>query len=251
MRVGRVRGALGAAAQGPGPVVVVAVVGRGSPPPPGVLVLGVVVVSTALAVAAPHPHVTADPHAASLLGDDAAERGALGQAGELLGAVDDELLRLDLHAEVERASGGRGHARDGRLALGVLVLVLVLLGLLVQVEGQLVAALVPDRQVRKEEVAGLERAVQVRHARDGHPREHGRRVGRGRRAAGVGHDAGVLEGGEEEEVGIVDKGDVLVLSLLPGLALVDAQLHDGRRVHGASVGGCCKPSVPWFRRGEM
>ena len=51
----------------------------------------------------------------------------------------------------------------------------------------------------------------------------------------MGHDTGVLQRGEEEEVGVVEESDVLVLCSLPCLSLIDAKLHNRWRVDGASV----------------
>ncbi len=146
LRVGRIGCALQAAARRPGSVVVGPYLGRSGPPPAGVLVLAIVVIPIALAIPTPHTHITADPNAAALFRHHAAELRALGQTGKLLGAVDDELLRLDLHAEVKRATRGGVQAGNGRLhlTLAFRVLVLVVLGLLVEIKGKLVAAFVPN-----------------------------------------------------------------------------------------------------------
>ncbi len=93
-----------------------------------------------------------------------------------------------------------------------------------------------DREIGEEEVASFLGAVQVGHAGHGHAGQHGRGVDGGRLHAAVGHDASVLEGGVQEEVGIVEEGDVLLLRLVEALAFEDAKLHDGRRVHRATVG---------------
>lgn len=48
--------------------------------------------ATMLSITAPHAHIPADTDPAALLGDGAAEGGALCQAGELLRAVDCEVI---------------------------------------------------------------------------------------------------------------------------------------------------------------
>lgn len=219
------RAAVGAATHGPAAVVLGRGFGSLRPMPPRAVAFTSV---TGLAVALPHTDVAPYSDARALLGHGAAERRARGQAGELLGAVDGEVGRLELHAPVER----------GALGLAVVrVLVGVLLGLLVQIEGKLVAALVADRQIGEQKVAGLLRPVEVGHARDGHAGQDGRCARLGRLAAGVGDDAGVLERGEEEEVGVVGEGDVT--GLVAPRTLKDAKLDDGRRVDRTAIRGSC------------
>jgi len=113
------------------------------------------------------------------------------------------------------------------------VAVLVLLGLFKEVELQTVAALVANRQIGKKEIASLLRPVKIRHTRDGHSCQHWRRVGSGRLHTSMGNDAGVFQSGVEEEIGIVEKGDVLGVFL--ARAFKDTQLNDGWRVDGSAI----------------
>lgn len=61
----------------------------------------------------------------------------------------------------------------------------------------------------------------------------------------MGENAGMLKGDIEEEVGIVDEGDVLLASLLPSLTLIDAQLNNRRRVDGTAIGRGCIMLAFW------
>lgn len=118
------------------------------------------------------------------------------------------------------------------------IFVLVLLGLFVQVECQFIATLVANRQIGKQEVAGQLGSVKISHAGDRHASQHRRCVGRRSLQTTLGHDTSVLERGIEEKVGVILKSDIPLLGHLKRFTLKDAQLHDRRRVHGATVGGC-------------
>jgi len=245
MRFGRIRSALLTAAHGPRAFMILSTCSLRRGRPPVIPVLAILVIAVrALVVAATHAHITTDANAAALLSNHTAELGALGQAGELLRAVDNELGRLDFHAPIERLDGGRMvHVADGRedevRIARILVLVFLFLCLFVEVKAQPVAALVPDGKVRKQEVARLDGTVQIGHARYRHAGEDGNIGRRSRGATRVSHQASVFKGGIEEEVGIVVEGDILLLSLLPCCALEDAQLHDRRRINGATISRRC------------
>ena len=116
------------------------------------LLLVVVKVVRSFIAAAPHPDVTANPHPAALLRNDAAQRGAHGEPGELLCAINAELVRENGQSEVERGLGrgrlGRNTARVGGGYLarrGSLTHILAIFGLLIQMEIQVVVTLVPHR----------------------------------------------------------------------------------------------------------
>jgi hypothetical protein len=100
------------------------------------IVLSSAAVVVLLGFPLPHADVTANSDTATLVSDHLAERRALHQAWELLGAKNDEWLGLDLHSPVD----SRRH-----IAVGwVEVEILFLLGRLKQAERQLVQALVAD-----------------------------------------------------------------------------------------------------------
>jgi hypothetical protein len=61
----------------------------------------------------------------------------------------------------------------------------------------------------------------------------------------MGENASMLKGDIEEEVGIVDEGDVLLASLFPSLTLIDAQLNNRRRVDGTAIGRGCIMLAFW------
>ena len=185
-----------------------------------------------------HAHVAPDADATALLGDDAAERGALGQAWKLLRAEDGEGLGLDLEAPVDKGLGRvrPGHAGSGAGGASLLrrfgVGVLGVLGLLVEVEAESILALVADRQIREEEVSGRHRSVEVGHAGHEHAGQDGEGLGRLGHAA-VGDGPGGLERREEKEVGLVGEGDVLHGAIV---TFEDAQRDDGRRIDRSAVG---------------
>jgi len=200
-----------------------------------IFLLAILIVVTAtvpLSIATPHPHITPNTNATSLFGDGTAEGRALGQSGELLGAIDDEIMGLNMHSEVEgswRAVLGAGWVFG--------VFVLVLFGLFVQVERQFITTLVANRQIREQEVASQLGSVKISHAGDRHASQHRRCVGRRGLESALGHDTGMLERGIEEEVGVMLESDIPLLGDFIGFTLKDAQLHDRRRVHRATVGG--------------
>ena len=96
-----------------------------------------------------------------------------------------------------------------------------------QGEAKAVLALVADRKIRKDEIAGGRWAIKVGHASNWSTRQDWR-AGDGGRTATRGERTGILETGVQEEVGVVGKGDVLVV-------LVDAQLDNRRRIHRTTV----------------
>ena len=102
-------------------------------------------------------------------------------------------------------NAGTGEA--GGLGGGFDVEIVGLLGLLVEVEAQQIFTLVTDGQVGEEKVAGRHGTVEVGHPGDEHTRQH-REGGRGLRHPALSDGTSRLEGGEEEEVGLVGEGDV-------------------------------------------
>ena len=186
-----------------------------------------------------HADITPDPNTTSLAGHFLRQMSTLAEAWELLRAVDGERLGLDVQTEMHKLLGRAGlHGVTGGVRPGwgpVLVLVLVVFYLFVQVEVQPVVALVADRQVGENEVAGRRRTAQIRNACHGGTRQYG--DGWLSLDTAVGHRTGELESREEEEIGIVAEGDVLVQAV--GIRLVDADLDDGWWVDWSTVRRSC------------
>lgn len=210
-------------AVGVGSAEAVAAIGSG-------VVFVVVEIFVGLILTTAHADVTANANAAALLGDDSAQVGALGETRELLRAVHDERLRLDLQTE-GHVSIWCHQAVPGIVRHWLHVSILFFFELLVQVEAEPVLSLVAHREIGEDEVACRHGAVKVGHT--GH-----RRAGEDRERCGHvvptnGSDgAGGFEGGVQKEVGIVGEGDIVL-----GLGIEDLQLDDGWRVDGAPVGG--------------
>lgn len=113
--------------------------------------------------------------------------------------------------------------------VGVLwVKVLDFAQVLQQGKAETVLALVADGEVREDEVAGGGGAVQVSHASDRGAGED-RGAGDGWGGAAGSEGTGIFKTCVQEEVGVVGKGDVLVV-------LEDAQLDNGRRIYRTTVG---------------
>jgi len=187
-----------------------------------IFLVELIVVLAALVLAAAHAHITADADTAALLGNHAAEGSALGETRELLGREDGEGRRLDF-----------GTVGDEVVAVeddvGILwVQILDLAQVLEQGKAEAVFALVTDRQVREDEVAGGSRTVEVGHACH-RSASQDRKAGRRGRGTAWGDSAGILKTGVKEEVGVVAERDFLVI-------LEDAQLDNRRWVDGATVG---------------
>jgi hypothetical protein len=204
----------------------------------GILLLAIVVLGALLwAIPTTHTYIASDTHTAALLRNSTAEGRALGQAWELLGAKDGEVERLDFHPEVKGTASGVGKARGDDVGIrGIGIFVLILLCLLVEVECQPVTAFVAHRQVREEEVASLIGPVKVSHARDRHTRQNRRLVGSGRLDAAMGHDPSMFKRRKQEEIGIVQERDVLLLGFLPRIALEDPELDHGRWINRTTIG---------------
>lgn len=108
----------------------------------------------------PHPHITADSHAAPLIGDFLAQSRAFHQTGELLCTEHVERVRLDFHAPIH--SGGQ-------VALGrIEIKVYLLLGRLEKAEREAILAFVADGKIGEDEVTGCGWAIEVGHARSWH-----------------------------------------------------------------------------------
>lgn len=193
-----------------------------------------IVVIGGLALASPHAHIATDAHAAALLRHGPAQARALCQSGELLRAEDSEGVRLDLESPIKGIRWLVGRLLHHWAGIGgrFSILVLVLLGLLIQVEAQTVLSFMADRQVGEDEVACLGWAVEICHSRHGHSSEDGDLLC-GLLHTAVDDGARRLEGSEDEEVGIVLEGDVVLHVIC--VNLVDAKLDHGRRVNRSSV----------------
>lgn len=222
--------------------------GTGTSPSVLLLVIKLLKVVAGLVVPPAHANVTTDANAASLLSDDTAQNGALGEPRELLGAEDGEWFRLDLEAPIDKGGGcvrtGNLHAVLGRARVVGVRLGVGVLELLVQVEAQAILALVPDREVREEEVASRHGAIEVGHARDEHACQD-RKCRWVLRHATVRDGASGLQRRKEEEVGIVGEGDVV-----HGLALEDAKLDNRGWIDRAPVGRRCKSQSDDAARAE-
>lgn len=180
-----------------------------------------------LVLATPHTNIASNADAATLLGDHATQSSALRQSRELLRGEDYEGGRLDLQTVGDVSV-------DAALVVGIRrtilrVHVLLVLQLLVQSEAQAVLSLVTDGQIREDEVTSRAWAVQIGHTSDGGAGEDGEAGRGGRSAAAGGNGSGILQGGEQEEVGVVAEGDVL-------LTLEDLELDNRRRVDRTAVG---------------
>lgn len=173
-----------------------------------------------------------------MLSNGSAERSALLQSGELLCTPNAKGAGLDLHAEIERRVGRVWSIGGILLALWrwLCIQILVLLGLFIQIESEFILAFMTNGQVGEDEVARFCWAVQVGHARDRHSRQDGRRLSHGREIAALSHGTRQLERCEQEEVGLITKGDIFSILAL-ALTFVDAQLDDGWWIDRSSVGG--------------
>jgi len=94
---------------------------------------------------------------------------------------------------------------------------------------------VANREIRKEEVTGLGRTVEIGHAGDEHASQNRRSRGGGGLDATLGNGPCMLKGSEKEEVRIVIEGDIL--GLLNGRALENAELDNRWRVNRTAIGG--------------
>lgn len=184
-----------------------------------------------LVVASPHANVTSDANPAALLGDYAAERCALRETREFLGAVYHEWAGFDFQAVDDMRVPRR---RRARRVVG-LVVVFGVLQFFVQAEAKPVLALVSNREIRENEVPGGRRPVQIHHPGHGRAGEDDEPIRLLLRHPAMGHRPGLFQRGEEEIVGVHVERDVAV----GAIPFVDLQLHDGRRIHRPTVGGSC------------
>ena len=111
----------------------------------------VILVVFGLGVPSPHAHVAPDSHAASLLGNNPAQRRALCQARELLGTENGEGDRLDFQTPICEVLGCRTQALGWFHVLGIRakanrlsILILGLLELLVEIEAETEFAFMSD-----------------------------------------------------------------------------------------------------------
>lgn len=196
------------------------------------LILGALVLPT------PHAHVTSNADTAALLGNSTAERSALGETWELLGAEDGERLGLDLKSVRDVLRGLSENLEVGNL---LSVHVFLLLQFLVQGEAEAVFALMPNRQIREDEVAYRRWTIEVGHTSNRRASQDGN-TGRRRRDASLSQVARVLQGREQEEAGVVLERDVYAI-------LKHEQLDNGRRVDGSAIGRGYVEVSNWSRIG--
>ena len=174
----------------------------------------VITFSRFLVPACAHTNITSDAHPAALFGDDSADEGTFCESRELLSAVDGEWLGAHFETKVNmglwshRSSHGFVGSSSG--CCRGCIFILGLFDLLVQVEVESVLALMSNGQIRKDEVAGGIRTVEIGHASDRHTSKDGHWL-RSRMYPGLIDGTGGFEGSEEEEVGIVCVGNILLL----------------------------------------
>lgn len=176
----------------------------------------------ALVLAASHPNIASYADTATLLSDHTAKRSALGQTRELLGGENGERRRLDLASVGDEAVAVMDHVRV------LWIKVLDFAEVLKQSKAQAVFALMANRQVREDEVTSRTWAVEIGHTGNRSTSED-RRAGDGGRSTSWCDGTGILETGMQEEVGVVSKGDVLVV-------LENAQLNNRWRINRTAVG---------------
>jgi hypothetical protein len=110
--------------------------------------------------------------------------------------------------------------------------IILLLGLLVEIETKLVFSLVANRKIWKDEVSSFCRAVQISHSRDGHSCQDWDKRGSWLLYTSMGDVTSCLESSEEEKVRIVREGNIF---LVLALTFVDAKLDNGWRIDWSSV----------------
>lgn len=91
-----------------------------------------------------------------------------------------------------------------------------------------------DGEVWKDKISSRRRPIQVGNTGDRHTGEdwtNGRLAGN----AAVSDGAGVLQGREEEEVGIVGESDIGLVHLIVEFGFEDSQFNDRRRINGTTV----------------
>lgn len=184
---------------------------------------------------ASHTNITTDTNAATLLGDNAAQRRAGGQTRKLLGTVDREGNRFHFETEVQGRlrHGGLAEWLGGGVGHGsFLVGILEILDLFVQVEAQPVATFVTHRQVGEDEVTSLRGTIEVGNPSDRHTSQNG--TGRRASNATMGNGTGSFQRSKEEEVGVVGKGNVGFVHI-SRIRFVDTQLDNRGRVNWSTV----------------
>lgn len=188
----------------------------------------IVAVRLSSALPASHTNVTPDADSTPLLRNGLAQVGALRQTRKLFCAVDAERLRLNSHTPV----------KAGVPVFGIVaaeVTVLRVLYILVQMEGEDVAALVADREIGKQEVASFRWSVQVCHSGDGHAGQDGWLCSRSLNTT-VSHGAGGSKLSIQEEVRVVSHGDIFHV-LAAGGTLGDLELNNRWRVNWTTIRG--------------
>lgn len=183
------------------------------------------IIAAALAVTLPHTYIAADTDSASLVGNGLAERSALHQSREFLGAEDVERLRLDFHSPVNTR---------GKIGIGGLqVKVLGLLGRFKQAEGEAEVTLVSDGEIGEDEVSSLSRSVEIGHTRCRNASQDGRIVSGSILDTAMGNGTGLLQARIKEEIGVVVESDVL--AFFNRVTFDDAEFNNRWRINRSSV----------------
>lgn len=183
------------------------------------------IIAAALAVTLPHTYIAADTDSASLVGNGLAERSALHQSREFLGAEDVEGLRLDFHSPVNTR---------GKIGIGGLqVKVLGLLGRFKQAEGEAEVTLVSDGEIGEDEVSSLSRSVEIGHTRCRNASQDGRIVSGSILDTAMGNGTGLLQARIKEEIGVVVESDVL--AFFNRVTFDDAEFNNRWRINRSSV----------------
>jgi hypothetical protein len=200
----------------------------------GALLVELIIIGPLLTTAS-HTNITTNPNSTTLLGNDPAQGGAGGQTRELLGAEYGERDRDDFEAEIQERFGRGGLSGvDGGRERSAFVEILGVLGFLIQVEVEPIHALVADRKIGKDEVTGLGWTIEVCNSGHGHTSQNGTGWGRGESA--LRHGTCRIQRCEQEEIGIISKGDVGLVNVVVGIGLEDAQLHDRRGINRTTIG---------------
>lgn len=197
------------------------------------LLVKVEIVGSLLSTAS-HADIATDTNPATLLCDNPAQRRAGGQSRELLGTVDGEGNGFHFETEVQRRlrHGGLAERLSRGVGQSVLVSILGVLDLFVQVKAQTVATFVAHGQVGKDKVASLRGTIQI--GDSGHRHTSQNRTGRRASDATMGDGTSGFQGSEEEEIGIIGKGDVGFVQV-GGVRFVDTQFDNRGRVDRSTV----------------
>jgi len=194
----------------------------------GCFFLVVIPVLARLRVAASHPHVTSYTYAASLFGHHPAERSALGEARELLGAVYRERFTLHFQAMCHT----RVLRRCSPCTTVSAVIELYILRFFIEAKAKPILALVPNGEVWEDEVACRFWSVQVYHASNWGTGKNGKLLFVLCDST-MRHGPSWFQRRKQEVVGVHAEGNIG----LRVLAIKDLELYDWWRIHRASISG--------------